>query len=139
MRFRGTSAFFYPSPQIQFLEEIVALVVDHDEGGEILHLDFPDRLHAEFRIFHRFDLLDAMLGEICRRATDRGKIKAAVLLAGFAHRGGAVALGQQRSSSSRKTPSRVILPSACRSAAHETPSPMGSEAPCLGSRITRTS
>src|SRR5882757_8106540 len=28
-----------PSPQIQFLEEVVALVVDDDEGGTILHLD----------------------------------------------------------------------------------------------------
>src|SRR5690606_20259545 len=28
-------------------EEVVALVVDHHEGGEVLDLDLPDRLHAE--------------------------------------------------------------------------------------------
>src|ERR1700730_17153752 len=32
-----------PSPQIQFLEEIVALVVDDDEGRKILDFDAPDR------------------------------------------------------------------------------------------------
>src|SRR5215475_11983281 len=74
------------SSQIQFLEEIIALVVDHDECGKILHLDSPNRLHAELGIFHGLDLLDAMLGEVCRRATDGGEIKAAVLAAGFAHR-----------------------------------------------------
>src|SRR4029078_3226719 len=63
-------------PEIQLLEEVVALVVDDDEGGEIDYLDAPDRLHAEFRIFNALDLLDAMLGEICRRAPDRRKIEA---------------------------------------------------------------
>src|SRR6185312_5307957 len=43
--------------QIQFLEKIIALVVDDNEGGEILHLDAPDRLHAEFRIFQALDFL----------------------------------------------------------------------------------
>src|SRR6478752_1366051 len=28
-------------------EEVLALVVDDDERGEVLHLDLPDRLHAE--------------------------------------------------------------------------------------------
>ena len=43
------------------------------------------------------------------------------------------------SSCSRNTPSRVILPTACRSAEHETAIATGQEAPCRGSRITRTS
>src|SRR4249920_3419569 len=51
-------------PQIQRLEEVVAFVVDHDEGGEIHHLDAPDRFHAELGIFDTLDLLDAMLGEV---------------------------------------------------------------------------
>lgn len=33
---------------IDRLEEIVALVIHKDEGGEILHGDFPNRFHAEF-------------------------------------------------------------------------------------------
>ena len=57
-----------PSPQIQFLEEIISLVVDDDEGREILDLDAPDRFHAEFGIFHHLNLLDAVLGEVRRRS-----------------------------------------------------------------------
>src|ERR1700727_2887032 len=82
------------SPQIQLLEEIIALVIDDDEGRKILDFDAPDRLHAEFGIFHHLDLLDAVLGKIRRRPADRTKIEASVLLAGLAHRGRAVALGQ---------------------------------------------
>ena len=43
------------------------------------------------------------------------------------------------SSCSRKTPSAVILPSAWRSAEQETAIATGHEAPCRGSRTTRTS
>src|SRR5262249_57909089 len=81
----GRAASACSSPQIQFLEEIVALVVDHDEGGEILHLDFPDRLHAQLGIFHRLDLLDPMLGEVRRRTADRNEIKSAELAARLTH------------------------------------------------------
>src|SRR4029078_3315253 len=80
-------------PQIPLPEEVVALVVDDDEGREILDLDAPDRLHAEFGIFHHLDLLDAVLGKVRRRSADRAEIEAAMLLAGVAHRRGAVALG----------------------------------------------
>jgi hypothetical protein len=52
------------STQIQFLEEVIPLVVHHDERREILDLDLPDRLHAEFGILHDLDLLDAVLGEV---------------------------------------------------------------------------
>src|SRR6266702_2253973 len=71
--------------QIQFLEEIIALVVDDDEGREIHDFDAPDRFHAEFGIFHHLDLLDAVLGEVCRSPADRAEIEAAMLLAGFAY------------------------------------------------------
>ena len=37
-------------PLEQVRVEVVALVVDHDEGGEVLDLDAPDRLHAEFLV-----------------------------------------------------------------------------------------
>src|SRR6185437_6550733 len=62
-----------PLPQIQFLEEIIALVVDEDEGGKVHHLDAPDRFHAEFGIFHHLDLLDAVLGEVRGCAADRAE------------------------------------------------------------------
>src|ERR1700691_6249625 len=43
------------------------------------------------------------------------------------------------SSASRKTPSAVILPTACRSAEQETAIATGQDAPCRGSLTTRTS
>src|SRR5579863_6607973 len=83
----------HASPQIQLLEEVVALVVDDDEGRKIHDLDAPDRFHAEFGIFHHLDLLDAVLGEVRRSTSDRAQVKSAVLLAGLADRDRAVALG----------------------------------------------
>src|ERR1700712_739078 len=90
-----------PSPQIQLLEEIIALVVDDDEGRKILDLDAPDRFHAEFGIFHHLDLLDAVLGEVRRGTADRAEIEAAVLFAGLAYRDGAVALRHHHHRSAR--------------------------------------
>jgi hypothetical protein len=48
---------------VQHLEEVVALIVDQDEGGEVFHLDFPDCFHAEFRVLEQFNLPDVVLGE----------------------------------------------------------------------------
>src|SRR5262249_56606313 len=41
---------FIASPQIQILEEVVALVVDDDKGRKIDHFNAPDRFHAELGI-----------------------------------------------------------------------------------------
>ena len=73
------------SSEVQLLEEVVALVVDDDEGREILDLDAPDRLHAEFGIFEHLDLADAVLGQPRGRAADRAEIEAAMAAAGVAH------------------------------------------------------
>jgi hypothetical protein len=59
-------------------EEVVALVVDDDEGREVLDLDLPDRLHAELGVLEHLDLLDAVLGQARRRAADRAEVEAAV-------------------------------------------------------------
>src|SRR5882724_12463022 len=90
-----------PSPQIQLLEKVIALVVDDDEGREILDLDAPDRFHAEFGIFHHLDLLDAVFGEVCGSAADRAEIEATVLLAGLAHRDRAITFGDHYHRSAR--------------------------------------
>ena len=46
---------------LQLLEEVVALVVHKDEGGEVFHLNLPDGFHAQFGIFHALDALDVVL------------------------------------------------------------------------------
>src|SRR5580692_2010480 len=62
-------------------EEVVALVVYHDEGREIANLDPPHRFHAELRVLQDLDLGDALLGQLGCGAADRAEIKAAVCLA----------------------------------------------------------
>src|SRR5579875_1225312 len=92
----------FASPQVQFLEEIIALVIDDDEGREILDFDPPDRFHPELGIFQHLNLPDAVLCEPRRRPADRAEIKAAMPRAGFAYLPRAIALGEhhQRAASS---------------------------------------
>src|SRR3546814_1841927 len=75
-------------------EEVVALVVGHDEGREILHLDPPDRLHTEFLILDHLDPPDVILRQPRRGAPDRAQIEAAMRPAGFHHLTRPVALGE---------------------------------------------
>src|SRR3546814_9535910 len=60
-------------------EEVVALVVDDDEGGELLDLDPPDRLHPELREFLHLDLPDRVQRQLGGGAADRAEVEAAVL------------------------------------------------------------
>src|SRR5579864_1585949 len=82
-------------------EEIVALVVDDDKGGEVDNLDAPDRLHPQFGVFEQLDLFDAVLREARRGAADRAEIEPAMLAAGFAHFHAAVALGEADKAAAR--------------------------------------
>ena len=69
------------SPE-QVAVEVVAFVVDHDEGGEVFDLDTPDGLHAVFLVLLYFDLLDAVVRKARGRTADRAEVESAVLLAG---------------------------------------------------------
>ena len=55
---------------IHEVEEVVALVVDHDEGGKVDDINFPHRLHTQFGVFKYFDMGDAILRETGRGPTD---------------------------------------------------------------------
>ena len=46
------------TPRLQLLEEVIALVVDEDEGWEVLYGNLPDGLHAKLRILYTLDALD---------------------------------------------------------------------------------
>lgn len=75
------------------LEEIIALIIDEDEGGEILDFNLPDSLHSEFGILEEFDLLDRILSEYGSGATDRTEVEASMFMASVSDLLRAVALG----------------------------------------------
>ena len=56
--------------RFDLLEEVVALVVNEDECGEVLNLDFPNSFHSEFGIFNAFDALDVLLRKDGSRSAD---------------------------------------------------------------------
>src|SRR3974377_1893181 len=71
-------------------EEIIPLVVDDDERGEVTYLDLPHRFHPQFRVLEHIDPGDAVLCQLRGGATDRAKIEPAVRLAGRGYGGGPV-------------------------------------------------
>ena len=75
------------------LEEVVALVVHEDEGGEVFDFDLPDGFHAELGELDDFDLLDVFLGEDGGWAADAAEVEAAVFFAGFGDLLAAIAFG----------------------------------------------
>ena len=54
------------------IKEVIALIVDDDEGGEILDFNFPDRFHAELFVFNDFNFGDAVLRQTCGRTFGAG-------------------------------------------------------------------
>ena len=80
-------------PRLQLLEEVVALVINEDEGGEVLDLNLPDSLHSEFGIFHALDALDARLRQYGSHTTSGTQVETTMLLAGLGHDIAAVAFG----------------------------------------------
>ena len=78
----------------QLLEEVVALVVDEDEGGEVFDLDLPNGFHAEFGIFDALDGLDVVLCQDGGGTADGAEVETAVGLAGVGDLLRAVALGE---------------------------------------------
>src|SRR6478736_5238355 len=89
---RSPSSRSRRASNLELAEEVVALVVDDDEGREVLDLDPPDRLHAELGVLQHLDLADAVLREPSGWAADRPEIKASVLLAGLGDGRGPVSL-----------------------------------------------
>ncbi len=59
--YKSVSALVAAAAGRELLEEVVALVVHKDEGGEVFYADFPNGFHAEFGIFHTLNALDAAL------------------------------------------------------------------------------
>ena len=79
---------------VDFLEKVVAFVIDENERGEIFHRDFPYGFHAEFGIVDDFLRANVILGQQRGWATCGTKIEAAVLVAGIGNGLRAIALGE---------------------------------------------
>ena len=78
----------------QSIEEVVALVVDEEEGGEVDNVNLPDGFHAQFRIFQALDLLDVFLGQHGSRTAYGTQIETAILLASVSHLLRTITLGE---------------------------------------------
>ena len=63
-----------------FSEEVIALVIYQNKGGEVFHFNFPDSFHTQFRIFHTLNALDIILSKDSSRTTNRAQIETAILL-----------------------------------------------------------
>ena len=71
------------APGLELLEEVVALVVNKDESGEVFNRYLPNGFHTEFGVLDTLDALDAALTQNGCHTTNRAKIEAAMLLAGI--------------------------------------------------------
>ena len=78
--FSFPTVLFTAASGLDLLEEIVALIVNEDECGEVFHLNLPNSFHAEFGIFYTLDALNVVLRKDCGRTTDRTEVETAVLL-----------------------------------------------------------
>ena len=68
-------------------EEVVSLVVDHDECGEIANLDAPHGFHAQFGEIDDLDFGDAVLGESGGGTADRAEVDVQVTVGLALHQG----------------------------------------------------
>src|SRR3546814_19023174 len=76
------------------VDEVVALVVDDDEGGEVLDLDLPDRLHPQLGVLDHPALADAVPGQAGRRSASRSTEEPTVGCARVVDLPAAAALGR---------------------------------------------
>ena len=68
-------------------DEVVSFVVDHDECGEVAHLDAPHGFHAQFGEINDLDLGDAVLCESGSRPADRAEVDVQVTVGLALHQG----------------------------------------------------
>ena len=55
---------------LQLFEEVVAFVVDQNEGWEVLNLNLPNGLHTEFGVLHALNALNVVLRQNGSGAAD---------------------------------------------------------------------
>ena len=72
-------------------EEVVAFVIDDNDGREVDDLDFANGFHAELFEVDEFDGLNIFFGEKSGGSTNGAEVEATMLAAGFGDLGRAVA------------------------------------------------
>src|SRR5664279_1637360 len=66
---------------IEFVKEVIPLIVGDDECRHVLDPDFPDSLHAEIFEIDHLNRFDIFCRKYCCRTSDRTEIKPSVLFA----------------------------------------------------------
>ena len=89
----ANALLFTACPGLQLFKEVVSLVVNKDEGREVLDGNLPDGFHTEFGILNAFDARYAALRQHCRHAADGSQIETAMLFTGVGNGLRAVSLG----------------------------------------------
>lgn len=56
--------------RLQLFEEVVAFVIDENEGWEVLNLNLPNGFHSEFGVLNALNALNVVLSENGCRAAD---------------------------------------------------------------------
>ena len=59
-----------PLARFELFKEVIAFIIHQDECREVLHFDFPDGFHAEFRILYALNRFDILLCQDSSRTTD---------------------------------------------------------------------
>ena len=80
-------------PRFQLGEEIVALIVYENEGGEVLNPNFPHSFHANLGELYTFDALDRIQRKYGSRSADASQIETAMLFASVGNGLGTVSFG----------------------------------------------
>ena len=92
--FIGIGRLALAAERLNLLEEVVALVIYEDEGGEVFYFNLPYGFHAEFGELYALNALDIVLRQDGGGTTNGTEVETAVLLASVGDGLRAVALGE---------------------------------------------
>lgn len=63
LSYKTVVQLFASATRLQLLEEVVAFVIDKNEGWEVLNLNLPNGFHSEFGVLNALNALNVVLGK----------------------------------------------------------------------------
>lgn len=63
LSYKTVVQLFASATRLQLLEEVVAFVIDENEGWEVLNLNLPNGFHSEFGVLNALNALNVVLSE----------------------------------------------------------------------------